>query len=167
MAPLRRRLWARSCIFPTGLLEGVVPSQHLSAPIEDVRAGCGWSDWVVVLSRIAPPRPADASHPASIAGGAAELILTCTEGPGTPPGSGKARCARCARRDRPGAPWGPNPNRRRLPCGDHLARARACALALLSKVSRWILLEKKEETLDRGGDNSGHVGCPRCRGGFS
>ena len=44
-------------------------------------------------------------------------------------GSGKARCARCACRDRPGAPWGSNPNRR-LPCGDHLARARALAPAL-------------------------------------
>ena len=96
-------------------------------------------------------------------------------------------------RVRPGA----EPHRRRLPCSDHLARARARALALLSKVSRWVLLEKKEETLDRrgviiadtlavqgvevdslreergdlgqgeGGDNSGHVGCPGCRGGFS
>ena len=50
-------------------------------------------------------------------------------------------------RVRPGA----EPHRRRLPCSDHLARARARALALLSKVSRWVLLEKKEETLDRRG----------------
>ena len=56
--------------------------------------------------RIPAPRPADASRPASIAGGAAELALVCDEGQGTLPGSGKARCARCARRDRPGTPWG-------------------------------------------------------------
>ena len=98
--------------------------------------------------RIPPPRPADASRPASIAGGAAELALVCDEGQGTLPGSGEARCARCARRDRMGAPWGratplrqpspprrgfasmcapdpnpdPNPNRR-LPCGDHRCAA--------------------------------------------
>ena len=74
--------------------------------------------------RIAPPRPADASRPASIAGGAAELALVCDEGQGTLPGSGKARCARCARRDRPGAPWGratplrqPSPPRRGFASG--------------------------------------------------
>ena len=98
--------------------------------------------------RIPPPRPADRSRPASIAGGAAELVLVCDEGQGTRPGSGEARCARCARRDRMGAPWGratplrqpspqrrgfasmcapdpnpdPNPNRR-LPCGDHRCAA--------------------------------------------
>ena len=29
----------------------MVPSQHRAAPIEDARAGGGWWDWVVVLSR--------------------------------------------------------------------------------------------------------------------
>ena len=45
--------------------------------------------------RIPPPRPADASRPASIAGGAAELALMCDEGQGTLPGSGR-RVARVA-----------------------------------------------------------------------
>ena len=99
-------------------------------------------------STTAPPRPADASRPASIAGGVAELALLRATAQGSLPASGKARCARCARRDRPGAPWGratplrqpspprrgfasmcapdpnpdPNPNRR-LPCGDHRCAA--------------------------------------------
>ena len=57
--------------------------------------------------RIAPPRPEDASRPASIAGGAAELALICGEGQGTL----RVRARRVARvvhaetaRVRPGAP---------------------------------------------------------------
>jgi len=56
--------------------------------------------------RTPSPRPADASRPASIAGGAAELALVCDEGQGTLPGSAR-RVARVAHaetaRVRPGA----------------------------------------------------------------
>ena len=57
--------------------------------------------------RIAPPRPEDASRPASIAGGAAELALICAEGQGTLPVRAKpvARVVRAeTARVRPGAP---------------------------------------------------------------
>jgi len=57
-------------------------------------------------STTAPPRPADASRSAPIAGGKVELELMCAGGQDTLPASGKACRARCARRDRPGAPRG-------------------------------------------------------------
>ena len=57
-------------------------------------------------STTAPPRPADTSRSAPIAGGKVELELMCAGGQDTLPASGKACRARCARRDRPGAPRG-------------------------------------------------------------
>ena len=57
-------------------------------------------------SRIAPPCPADASLSALTAGGMCRASLLCAGGQGTLPASGKASCARCARRDRSGAPRG-------------------------------------------------------------
>ena len=57
-------------------------------------------------STTAPHRPADASRFVPIAGGEIELALLCATAQGTMPASGKARCARCARRDCPGAPLG-------------------------------------------------------------
>ena len=70
--------------------------------------------------RIPPPRPADASRPASIAGGAAELALMCDEGQGTLPGSGR-RVARVAHaetaRVRPGTEPHPGVGPRRRVAG--------------------------------------------------
>ena len=60
-------------------------------------------------STTAPHRPADASRFVPIAGGEIELALLCATAQGTLPASGKARCARCARRDCPGAPPSPSP----------------------------------------------------------
>ena len=57
-------------------------------------------------SRIAPPCPADASVSALTARGMGRASLLCAGGQGTLPASGKASCARCARRDRSGAPRG-------------------------------------------------------------
>ena len=54
----------------------------------------------------APHRPADASRSVSIAGGEIELALLRATVQGTLPASCKARCARCARRDCPGASLG-------------------------------------------------------------
>eukprot|EP00964_Phaeocystis_antarctica_P040668 scaffold23261_cov51-Phaeocystis_antarctica.AAC.3 len=56
--------------------------------------------------RPAPHRPADASRSAPIAGGKVELELMCAGGQDRLPASGKACRARCARRDRSGAPRG-------------------------------------------------------------
>ena len=53
-------------------------------------------------SRIAPPCPADASVSALTARGMGRASLLCAGGQGTLPASGKASCARCARRDRSG-----------------------------------------------------------------
>ena len=67
-------------------------------------------------SHTAPHRPADASRFVPIAGGENELALLCATAQGTLPASGKARCARCARRDGLGAPLGsPAPHRRARP----------------------------------------------------
>ena len=58
--------------------------------------------------RIAPPRPTDASHPASIAGGAAELALTCGRAAGHASGFGQgALRALCTPRP-PGCALGPS-----------------------------------------------------------
>ena len=58
--------------------------------------------------RPAPPRRARPTRRVPLRSQAVRLSLhwCVDEGLGTLPGSGKARCARCARRDRPGAPWG-------------------------------------------------------------
>ena len=83
-------------------------------------------------STTAPHRPAAPGRRVASRFDRRRCGRACTDmhrGAGHASGSGKARCARCACRDRPGAPWGSNPNRR-LPCGDHLARARALAPAL-------------------------------------
>ena len=83
-------------------------------------------------STTAPHRPAAPGRRVASRFDRRRCGRACTDkrrGAGHASGSGKARCARCACRDRPGAPWGSNPNCR-LPCGDHLARARALAPAL-------------------------------------
>ena len=85
-------------------------------------------------STTAPHRPAAPGRRVASRFDRRRCGRACTDmrrGAGHASGSGKDRCARCACRDRPGAPWGSNPNRR-LPCGDHLARARALALAVAS-----------------------------------
>ena len=56
--------------------------------------------------RTASHRSADASRSVPIAGGEIELALLCATAQGTLPASCKARCARCARRDCPGASLG-------------------------------------------------------------
>ena len=66
-----------------------------------------------------PHRPASSGRrvaSALIACGEIELALLCAAAHGTLPASGKARCARCARRDGLGAPLGsPAPSRRARP----------------------------------------------------
>jgi len=57
-------------------------------------------------ARTSPPRAAHALRSVPIAGGEVELALLCAGGQGTLPASGRARCARCARRDRSGATLG-------------------------------------------------------------
>jgi hypothetical protein len=89
-------------------------------------------------STTAPHRPAAPGRRVASRFDRRRCGRACTDmrrGAGHASGSGKDRCARCACRDRPGAPWGSNPNRR-LPCGDHLARARALALALAPNPNR-------------------------------
>ena len=76
-------------------------------------------------STAAPHRPAAPGRRVASRFDRRRCGRACTDmrrGAGHASGSGKDRCARCACRDRPGAPWGSNPNRR-LPCGDHFARA--------------------------------------------
>ena len=71
------------------------------APLAEAIA-CG--DGPAQSTHTAPHRPVDASHSVPIAGGEMELELACAAVLGTLPASGKARRARCARRDCPGAP---------------------------------------------------------------
>ena len=70
-------------------------------------------------ARQLPHRPASSGRrvaSALIACGEIELALLCAAAHGTLPASGKARCARCARRDGLGAPLGgPAPSRRARP----------------------------------------------------
>ena len=54
--------------------------------------------------RIAPPRPTDATHPPSIAGGAADPNPTCGRAAGHASGFGQGALGTGARRDRTGAP---------------------------------------------------------------
>jgi len=74
-------------------------------------------------ARTAPHRPADASRSAPIAGGEVELALRYGGWQGTPPASGRACRARCARRDRSGASLGSPalPRRARPTCAAPIA----------------------------------------------
>jgi hypothetical protein len=78
------------------------------------------------LPSTAPYRPADASRSVPIAGGKAQLALRSGAQQGTLPASGRARRARCARRDRPGASLGSSvPPRRAWPTRRAPSRSQA------------------------------------------
>ena len=123
------------------------------APLAEAIA-CG--DGPAQSTHTAPHRPVDASHSVPIAGGDMELELACAAVLGTLPSSGKARRARCARRDCPGAPLDSHtpPRRARptrrvphlsqavrsswaLPCGEGRAPCRLRA----GRVARVVLAE--------------------------
>ena len=53
-------IWEQSYAVPTGLLRGVVPSQHRHVSIEDAGAGGGWWGWVAAL-RLWRARPRSGS----------------------------------------------------------------------------------------------------------
>ena len=118
--------WAsrQSLVFPSGLVPQCHRWRRGSRCLCSLRSSCGPLAEGLHHARspitTVPHRPASSGRrvaSALIAGGEIELALLCAAAHGTLPASGKARCARCARRDAGlGAPLGsPAPSRSARP----------------------------------------------------
>ena len=117
--------WAsrQSLVSPSGLVPQCHRWRRSSRCLCSLRSSCAPSAEGLHHARspitTVPHRPASSGRrvaSALIACGEIELALLCAAAHGTLPASGKARCARCARRDGLGAPLGsPAPSRRARP----------------------------------------------------